>query len=56
MHACFTAFNPVALRASIRKGLELGLTPRQMLQAMQLGAHLSVHGTALGAQIFETLN
>ena len=33
-----------------------GLTPRQMLQAMQLGAHLSVHGTALGAQIFETLN
>lgn len=55
LHACFTAFNPVALRSCIRQGLEHGLTTAQMLQAIQLGAHLSVHGTALGAQVFESL-
>lgn len=55
LHACFTAFNPVALRSCIRQGIEHGLTTAQMLQAIQLGAHLSVHGTALGAQVFESL-
>jgi alkylhydroperoxidase/carboxymuconolactone decarboxylase family protein YurZ len=55
LHACFTAFNPVALRACIRQGVEDGLTTADMLQAIQLGAHLSVHGTALGAQVFESL-
>jgi alkylhydroperoxidase/carboxymuconolactone decarboxylase family protein YurZ len=55
LHACFTAFNPVALRSCIRQGIEHGLTTAQMLQAIQLGAHLSVHGTALGTQVFESL-
>ena len=56
LHACFTAFNPMALRQAIRQGLNTGLTREQMLQAIQLGSHLSVHGTALGARVFETLN
>jgi len=55
LHACFTAFNPDALRTCIREGLGHGLATAQMLQAIQLGAHLSVHGTALGAQVFESL-
>ena len=55
LHACFTAFNPVALRSCIRQGIEHGLTTAQMLQAIQLGAHLSVHGTALGTQVFESV-
>ena len=56
LHACFTAFNPKALREQIRGGLQIGLSSAQILQAIQLGAHLSVHGTALGAQVFEILN
>ena len=55
LHACFTAFNPEALRQHIRQGVALGLSTREMLQAIELGAHLSVHGTALGAQVFESL-
>ena len=55
LHACFTAVDPDALRTCIREGLGHGLATAQMLQAIQLGAHLSVHGTALGAQVFESL-
>jgi alkylhydroperoxidase/carboxymuconolactone decarboxylase family protein YurZ len=49
LHACFTAFNPDAVRRLVRKALDAGTTVPEILQAMQLGAHLSVHGTALGA-------
>lgn len=56
LHACFTAFNPTALRLSIRQGIECGLSTESLLQAIQLGAHLSVHGTALGAQVLESLS
>lgn len=55
LNACFTAHNPPALRQHIRQGLDLGLTTAEMLQTVQLGAHLAVHGTALGAQMFEAL-
>ncbi len=55
LNACFTAHNPSALRQHIRHGLASGLTAAEMLQAIQLGAHLAVHGTALGAQVAETL-
>lgn len=55
LNACFTAFNPQSLRHHIRQGLALGLDTDQMLQAIQLGAHLSVHGTALGAQVYASL-
>jgi alkylhydroperoxidase/carboxymuconolactone decarboxylase family protein YurZ len=55
LHACFTAFNPVSLREQIQHGLKSGLESSHMLQAIQLGAHLSVHGTALGARVYEAL-
>ncbi|MDB5898956.1 MAG: hypothetical protein JWP22_4376 [Ramlibacter sp.] len=52
LHACFTAFNPGAVRRIIGTALSQGVTPPELLQAIQLGAHLAVHGTALGADVF----
>jgi len=49
LHSCFSGQNPTALRSVIRHALSLGVTDRELLQAIQLGAHLSVHGAALGA-------
>jgi alkylhydroperoxidase/carboxymuconolactone decarboxylase family protein YurZ len=56
LHACFTAFNPGAIRQIITTALSQGLTRAELLQAIQLGAHLAVHGTALGANVFRQLN
>jgi len=53
--ACFTAHHPGALRHHLQQGLQAGLTPAALLQAIQLGAHLAVHGTALGAQVYVSL-
>ncbi len=53
--ACFTAHHPRALRRHLREGLDLGLTPAELLQAIQLGGHLAVHGTALGVQVYAGL-
>lgn len=52
LHACFTAFNPDAVRQIVRTGLAQGLSAAELQQAIQLGAHLAVHGTALGANVF----
>lgn len=52
LHACFTAFNPGAVRQIVSTGLAQGLSAAEMQQAIQLGAHLAVHGTALGANVF----
>lgn len=49
LNACFTAFNPAAMRLHIRAALNKGIPASEILQVIQLGAHLSVHGTALGA-------
>jgi alkylhydroperoxidase/carboxymuconolactone decarboxylase family protein YurZ len=51
LHACFTAFNPAAVRQLAQVALEQGAQTTELLQVVQLGAHLSVHGTALGAQV-----
>ncbi|AFK64331.1 hypothetical protein TKWG_23700 [Advenella kashmirensis WT001] len=51
--ACFTGFNETMLRIRIRGALKMGISQAQLLQAIQLGAHLSLHGTALGANTFE---
>lgn len=53
--ACFTAHHPEALRQHLRGGLAQGLQRAELLQAIQLGAHLAVHGTALGAQVYASL-
>lgn len=55
LHACFTAFNPQAIRQIVATALSQDLTPAELLQAIQLGAHLAVHGTALGANVFRQL-
>lgn len=55
MHACFTAFNPGAVRQLITIALSQGVDEAALLQAIQLGAHLSVHGAALGADVFRSL-
>ncbi|SCK12505.1 Uncharacterized conserved protein YurZ, alkylhydroperoxidase/carboxymuconolactone decarboxylase family [Variovorax sp. HW608] len=55
LHACFTAFNPDATRKVLSVALSQGVTPAELLQAIQLGSHLAVHGTALGANVFRQL-
>ncbi|GGF79317.1 hypothetical protein GCM10011402_34960 [Paracoccus acridae] len=52
LFACFTGFQEGGLRRAIRQALDLGAAQGELLQAIQLGAHLSVHGTAMGAQLF----
>ncbi|TFZ04462.1 carboxymuconolactone decarboxylase family protein [Ramlibacter rhizophilus] len=51
LHACFTAFNPEAVRQIVATALSQGVPRAELLQAIQLGAHLSVHGTALGVNV-----
>jgi alkylhydroperoxidase/carboxymuconolactone decarboxylase family protein YurZ len=55
LFACFTGFDREALRRRIRKALDGGCAANEVLQAIQLGAHLAVHGTALGAGVLEEL-
>jgi alkylhydroperoxidase/carboxymuconolactone decarboxylase family protein YurZ len=54
LHACFTAFNPGAVRQIVATALAQDLAPAQLLQAIQLGAHLAVHGSALGAKVLQS--
>lgn len=54
LHACFTAFNPGGVRQIVATALAQGLAPAEMLQAIQLGAHLAVHGSALGAKVLQS--
>ena len=49
LHACFTGSNRTGLRASIARAHALGVEQMAVLQVIQMGAHLAVHGTALGA-------
>lgn len=55
LRGCFTGFDPVASRLGIRRALDTGCTAREILQCLQLGAHLAVHGTALGASAYAEL-
>ncbi len=53
LHACFTAFNAQAVRQIVATALAQGVPAAELQQAIQLGAHLAVHGTALGANVFQ---
>ena len=55
LHSCFTAFNAQAVRAMATAGLEQGLTVPELLQAVQMGAHLAWHGSAMGAGVLGEL-
>jgi alkylhydroperoxidase/carboxymuconolactone decarboxylase family protein YurZ len=56
LHACFTASNPEAVRQILATAKDQGLQRADLLQAIQLGAHLAVHGSALGAKVLGELS
>lgn len=56
LHACFTAFQPTAVRMLMTSALQLGCSKAEIFQVIQLGAHLSVHGTALGATVYAKIS
>ncbi|MEJ5127156.1 carboxymuconolactone decarboxylase family protein [Comamonas sp. MYb21] len=56
LHACFTAMQPEALRAALQQAQGLGVAREAVLQVIQMGAHLAVHGTALGITVLAELD
>jgi len=56
LHACFTHADMTRTRALLNQGLAQGLTRAELLQAIYLGAHLAVHGAALGAATYAELD
>ena len=51
LNGCFTALNPDALRLQIRRALRLGIDRREILQVLQMTAHLGVHACAIGVPL-----
>lgn len=51
LNGCFTALNPHGLRLQIRRALRLGIDRREILQVLQMTAHLGVHACAIGVPI-----
>ena len=51
LSACFTSLNPPALRLQIRRALRLGIDKRQILQVLQMTAHLGVHACTVGVPV-----
>lgn len=51
LNACFTALNPQGVRLQIRRALRLGIDRREILQVLQMTAHLGVHACAIGVPI-----
>lgn len=56
LHACFTAMQPEALRAALQQAHGLGIAREAVVQVIQMGAHLAVHGTALGITVLAELD
>jgi alkylhydroperoxidase/carboxymuconolactone decarboxylase family protein YurZ len=48
LDACFTGLNPPAMRSGIRRAIALGIGWQDILQVLQMTAHLGVHACALG--------
>ncbi|MBR0825119.1 carboxymuconolactone decarboxylase family protein [Bradyrhizobium manausense] len=51
LNGCFTALNPHGLRLQIRRALRLGIDKREILQVLQMTAHLGVHACAIGVPL-----
>ena len=51
LNGCFTALNPDALRLQIRRALRFGIDRREILQVLQMTAHLGVHACAIGVPL-----
>ncbi len=48
LSACFTARDPAATRLHLQRALRLGATREELLQVLQMTAHLGVHACSLG--------
>ncbi len=55
LDSCFTGLNVDAVREGIRRGIALGIGWREMLQVLQMTAHLGVHACALGVPALTAL-
>jgi alkylhydroperoxidase/carboxymuconolactone decarboxylase family protein YurZ len=51
LNACFTALHPDGVRLQIRRALRLGVDKAEILQVLQMTAHLGVHACAIGMPI-----
>jgi len=51
LNACFTALNRHGLRLQIRRALALGIDTREILQVLQMTAHLGVHACSIGVPV-----
>jgi alkylhydroperoxidase/carboxymuconolactone decarboxylase family protein YurZ len=51
LNGCFTALNPHGLRLQIRRALQLKIDRREILQVLQMTAHLGVHACAIGVPL-----
>lgn len=51
LNGCFTELNPHGLRLQIRRALQLGIDRREILQVLQMTAHLGVHACAIGVPL-----
>ena len=51
LSACFTSLNPHGLRLQIRRALRSGTEHREILQVLQMTAHLGVHACAVGVPL-----
>ena len=51
LNGCFTALNPHGLRLQIRRALRLGIDKREILQVLQMTAHLGVHACSIGVPV-----
>lgn len=51
LNACFTALNPQGLRVQIKRALRLGIGQREIVQVLQMTAHLGVHACAIGVPV-----
>ncbi|MCW3151965.1 carboxymuconolactone decarboxylase family protein [Achromobacter spanius] len=52
LHACFTQADRQTLQTLIPHALAEGVARSEILQVIQLGAHLAVHGASLGATAY----
>jgi len=52
LHACFTQADRHTLHTLIPHALAQGVARAEILQVIQLGAHLAVHGASLGAMAY----
>lgn len=55
LHACFTGHAPQALQLCIRRALRLGATAAEILQVLQMTAHLGVHACSVGIPLLAEL-